>query len=218
MYFICLDTSEAKDELWYVIWHNLLRNPSKTGTRKAHIGRWSRRQRLKVGPVHLKEFSVPSGIHPFLYRYEGTAPKCWNPSESWGHELTCLCGSMFTPYKRLQSWVFPTKEHAPHCLECWMLQEGGRSGFKTSFLPSHSSSSCLFTQDYKSLKATVLQLTFCPVLLGRSWLLQAIYLPTYAKISLGFSETQNDLRNQRGKEPIFNITFPFHAMKTWKRY
>lgn len=68
------------------------------------------------------------------------------------------------------------------------------------------------------LKASLLQMTSCPALLGGSWLLQAMYLPAYTKISLGFSETQNDLRNQRGKEPIFSITFPFHAMKTRRRY
>lgn len=98
-YFICLDTSRVKDELWDVIWHNFLRNLSKHRMRKPHKGRWSRRPRLKVGPVQLKEFNVPSAIHPLLYGYEDSTPKCWNPSQLWWRELTWLLSSMLTPYE-----------------------------------------------------------------------------------------------------------------------
>lgn len=147
MYFIRLDTSKVKDELWDVIQHNLLRNLSKHGMRKPHIGRRSR-PRLKAGPVQLKEFSVPSAIHPLLYGYEDSTPECWNPSQLWGHELTCLDSSMLTSYEGCRARPSLPKQ-APYCLECWMLQEGGRSGSKTSFLPFHSPSSWLFIQNYK---------------------------------------------------------------------
>lgn len=77
---------------------------------------------------------------------------------------------------------------------------------------------CLLRATKESLKVSLLQPTLCPEMLGRSWLLQAIHLPAYTKISLGFSETQNDPRNQSTKEPVFSITFPFHTMKTRRRH
>lgn len=45
------------------------------------------------------------------------------------------------------------------------------------------------------VKATLLQLTFCPAVLGRNWHFLAIYLPTFAKMSLVFSEIQDILKN-----------------------
>lgn len=46
-------------------------------------------------------------------------------------------------------WKAAEHGHPYLPLERPMLQEGGRSGFKTYSLPSHSSSSCLSNQDYK---------------------------------------------------------------------
>lgn len=145
MHFICLDTSRVKDGLWDVIWHNFLRNLSKHEVRKPHIHWWGRRPKLKAGPVQLKEFNVPSAIHPLLYGYEDSTPKCWNPSQLWG--LTCLLSSMLTPYEGHRARPSLPKSK----ILTWGLDasRGGRSGFKTSFLTFHISSSWLFIQDYK---------------------------------------------------------------------
>lgn len=178
MYFIRLDISEAKDEPWYVIWHNLLRNPSKTGTRKAHIGRWSRRQRLKVGPIHLKEFSVPSGIHPLLYMRKYKYIK-------YNAKFQVSPGDM-------SSFVFAA-QHSHRTKGC-------RAG---SSLPKNKLPAVWSVRRFKrEVEVVSRHLLSLPIVL---------HLPCLPR-------TTKDPRNPRGKEPIFNITFPFHAMKPRKRY
>lgn len=184
-----------KDELWDVIQHNLLRNLSKHGMRKPHIGRWSR-PRLKVGPVPLKEFCVPSAIHLLLYGYEDSTPKCWNPSQLWGHELACLHSSMLTSYEGCRARPSLPKSKFPTVwsIGCFKreVEVVSRHLFSLSIVLHLGCSSR--TTKYR-LKATLLQLTFCPAVLGRNWHFPAIYLPTFAEMSLGFSETQDVLKN-----------------------
>lgn len=112
------------------------------------------------------------------------------------------------PYWRMSSSPF----------RAWDASEGVEGVSKHLFsLPVVLYLACLLRTTKDGQKATLLQLNpEDPALLNRHWFLQAVNLLTCAKISPCFSETPNDLGNQRGKEATFNNTFPLQATENQK--